>query len=218
MPLRRHPKHFFDGLLEDGLPSEEVLQLVYTPEAPWAGTAAGLARYDGWFWQPYGPEQGLPGERALGVVASPDGTLWVSLEEGLFRGRRGGFSEFSVPIEHARPGALVPGSPDGEGVVVELQPVDDPCAGARELWLLTPKFEPRQELGALLPDPAERLETSASGRSWMLRRDGLFASGGRVREQILRWPPVASRLAFRAGSRAGHGPGPARPPPARRVP
>lgn len=51
----------------------------------WAGTEAGLFRYDGLRFQPFGVKEGLPSSDILAMHSDLEGTLWVGTRRGLAR-------------------------------------------------------------------------------------------------------------------------------------
>lgn len=65
----------------EGLPSSEICCIVATPEAVWAGTRAGLARFSENRWQSV---ESLSGQAVL-ALAVDRGSLWVATRNKLYR-------------------------------------------------------------------------------------------------------------------------------------
>lgn len=79
---------------ENGLPGNDVRQLVWTFDTLWAATDLGLARFNGRTWEAFGGvAHDQPGAGVHSLAVGPDGELYVALDEGwpnalrLFDGR-----------------------------------------------------------------------------------------------------------------------------------
>ncbi len=67
----------------DGLANETMRALAEDSQgAIWAGSAAGLQRWDGTAWTPPFPVEGKPALAVRALAFGPDGALWVGSEEG----------------------------------------------------------------------------------------------------------------------------------------
>ncbi|KFE72086.1 two-component regulator propeller domain-containing protein [Hyalangium minutum] len=75
--------HLRSWTARDGLAHETVRALAEDSQgAIWAGSAAGLQRWDGKMWTPPFPVEGKPAVAVRSVAFGPDGALWVGTEEG----------------------------------------------------------------------------------------------------------------------------------------
>ena len=71
---------------DQGLSNLAVWQLVQDSQGfIWAGTEAGLFRYDGFRFEPFGVKEGLPSSDILAMYSDPTGILWVGTRRGLAR-------------------------------------------------------------------------------------------------------------------------------------
>jgi ligand-binding sensor domain-containing protein len=74
-------REYFSGTLLNisaGLPSLDVKTLYITSDsAIWAGTADGLARWDGSSWRPF-PQNCIPSNSVILAAAGPDGAIWLA--------------------------------------------------------------------------------------------------------------------------------------------
>ncbi|MDE3245230.1 MAG: hypothetical protein KGN80_04020, partial [Acidobacteriota bacterium] len=78
---------------DQGLSNLAVWQLVQDRQGfIWAGTEAGLFRYDGTRFEPFGMKEGLPSSDILAMYSNPEGTLWVGTRRGLARWKDHAFS------------------------------------------------------------------------------------------------------------------------------
>lgn len=69
---------------EQGLPGLVVIALLQDRTGfIWAGTNAGLFRYDGSRFTPFGLQEGLPSTEILALHQDPKGMLWVGTRKGL---------------------------------------------------------------------------------------------------------------------------------------
>ncbi|MFN7986747.1 MAG: two-component regulator propeller domain-containing protein [Thermoanaerobaculia bacterium] len=74
----------------DGLPSDRLLCLLASRGGGvWAGTTAGLARFEGDRFRAYGRADGLPDDRVYSLLFDDEGTLWIGTGNGLARLRDG---------------------------------------------------------------------------------------------------------------------------------
>lgn len=65
--------------VNDGLPSNHVYQCVEDDHGfLWVATDAGIARFDGRFFQVFTTKHGLPDNEVLQVVKDNDGTIWIN--------------------------------------------------------------------------------------------------------------------------------------------
>ena len=92
---------------ESGLPSDQINSLVETSDGNiWVGTAAGVAWYDGYFWNPIDPSLGLPQQ----PVSSLDrwmNSIVVKFEDGsIYRGNKNGFRY--IDLKGKFPNEIVP--------------------------------------------------------------------------------------------------------------
>ena len=70
----------------DGLPSDRILCLLPARGGGiWAGTTAGLARFDGGRFRPLTKRDGLPDDRVQALGLDDEGTLWIGTGNGLAR-------------------------------------------------------------------------------------------------------------------------------------
>ena len=85
---------------EDGLPSNAILSIVETPDGtPWANTRAGLAWYNGYYWEKIDSLKGLPPQQmALIVVDRNDSLLVIDRTHRLYYGGKHGFRLFRLLI------------------------------------------------------------------------------------------------------------------------
>lgn len=68
--------------ISSGLPSPDVRTLAITGDsAVWAGTADGLARWDGTAWKAF-RQSCIPGNNVTRVAAGPDGSIWLAYGGG----------------------------------------------------------------------------------------------------------------------------------------
>lgn len=88
---------------ESGLPSNRVQHVVETAGVVWAGTASGVAWFDGYRWIPVAESGGLPAVGVSSMVATPQWGVLVVANQRLYRGDTAGFR--TVPI--ARGGAAL---------------------------------------------------------------------------------------------------------------
>ena len=71
---------------EHGLPANRVTSLAIGADgAIWAGTVAGLGRYDGRAWQTFTAADGLPADAIRDLAADRDGNVWAATAAGLAR-------------------------------------------------------------------------------------------------------------------------------------
>ncbi len=90
---------------DQGLSNLAVWQLVQDSQGfIWAGTEAGLFRYDGSRFEPFGVKDGLPSSDTLAMYSDPSGSLWVGTRRGLARWNGHAFESITqglpmVPIE-----------------------------------------------------------------------------------------------------------------------
>ncbi|HQF70063.1 MAG TPA: hypothetical protein PLH39_02155, partial [Promineifilum sp.] len=69
---------------EHGLPANRVTSLAIGADgAIWAGTVAGLGRYDGRAWQTFTTADGLPADAIRDLAADRDGNVWAATAAGL---------------------------------------------------------------------------------------------------------------------------------------
>jgi diguanylate cyclase (GGDEF)-like protein len=123
---------------DKGLSNLAVWQLVQDSQGfIWAGTEAGLFRYDGSRFEPYGVKEGLPSSDTLAMYSDHQGTLWVGTRRGLARWNGHTFD----PI------TLAQGLP--------MVPIQGLASGPGGFWAATDE-------GPYLQDPAGRF-TKASG-------------------------------------------------------
>jgi len=74
----------------DGLPSDRILCLLpASGGGVWAGTTAGLARFEGDRFRPFTMSDGLPDDRVQALLLDEAGTLWIGAGSGLARLRDG---------------------------------------------------------------------------------------------------------------------------------
>src|SRR5690606_40545122 len=64
---------------KDGLPSNHIYQTVEDNKGfLWVATDAGIARFDGKYFQVFTTENGLPDNEVLSVVKEKNGQIWVN--------------------------------------------------------------------------------------------------------------------------------------------
>lgn len=81
---------------DDGLPSQKVLCIHATPDAVWAGTDKGLARWNGQEWKTYRKKDGLAHPVVMALTDDPaTGDVWVATLSGLSRFSGGRFDSFT---------------------------------------------------------------------------------------------------------------------------
>ncbi len=82
---------------EDSLPSNDVRTIAETPDGfLWVGTAAGLVRFDGLHFEPFGSREGALAAGVTKLLVTRDGTLWAACEGvGLVRVRGGVVTTFA---------------------------------------------------------------------------------------------------------------------------
>lgn len=97
---------------EQGLSNLAVWQLVQDSQGfIWAGTEAGLFRYDGARFEPFGVKDGLPSSDTLAMFSDPEGTLWVGTRRGMARWN----GRFFEPITRGLPAVSIQGIAIGPG-------------------------------------------------------------------------------------------------------
>ena len=156
------------------LPSTTVSALAEDNTGLWAGTDAGLFRYDGDRWSRFGRDKGLPdGAVYSAMLDRSHGDLYVGISAGIYRLARDAaqfecFEAFAdhpkVPYENPR--ALV-------GASDETVYVSDPITGFRVVGLQpgVPIGPDRGRGRALLYDRANNLWVGTSGQGlWRVRR------------------------------------------------
>ncbi len=85
---------------ENGLPSNEVLNLVETSDSTvWVTTPKGLAYYDGYYFYPVDRSLGLPGTPVSFISEGANGKLLTIIDGSLFSGDRQGFNRIELPEE-----------------------------------------------------------------------------------------------------------------------
>ncbi len=86
---------------EDGLTNQAVEVLAQDRRGfVWAGTESGIFRFDGQWFQRYGPADGLPRDVALSLGEAPDGSLLAGYRVGLYQQKGERFEK--VPLPDAR--------------------------------------------------------------------------------------------------------------------
>ena len=81
---------------DDGLPSNKVLCVYATPDAVWAGTDKGLAKWNGKRWKTYTTRNGLAHPVVMAVAQDPEtGDVWLATLGGLSRFSGGRFDTFT---------------------------------------------------------------------------------------------------------------------------
>lgn len=85
--------------ISSGLPSPDVRTLSLNSDSSlWAGTAEGLARWDGSAWRPF-RQSCLPSNNVTRVAAGPDGSVWMAYGRKLGRIKPdGSIKEYNNPI------------------------------------------------------------------------------------------------------------------------
>ena len=83
---------------EDGLPQDSVNAITQTRDGfLWAGTSAGLARFDGVRFRTFGLQDGLRSVHILTLAEDQQGALWVGTSGGgVSRWENGRFASFGV--------------------------------------------------------------------------------------------------------------------------
>jgi signal transduction histidine kinase/ligand-binding sensor domain-containing protein/CheY-like chemotaxis protein/HPt (histidine-containing phosphotransfer) domain-containing protein len=77
----------------EGLPSDRVLCLLPAPGGGvWAGTTAGIARFEGDRFRAFTKSDGLPDEKVQALLHDEEGSLWIGTGDGLARLRDGKIS------------------------------------------------------------------------------------------------------------------------------
>jgi ABC-type branched-subunit amino acid transport system substrate-binding protein len=86
-PLARPPHgQWRTWTTRDGLPSNQVFAVRADGPRVWAGTAAGLALFEGDRWRTFGTDDGLPHRMVLSVDVSPrTGDVWIGTVGGMAR-------------------------------------------------------------------------------------------------------------------------------------
>jgi ligand-binding sensor domain-containing protein len=94
--------HVQNWHVEDGLPDGEITAIQQTPDGYlWVGTPKGLARFDGNRFKIFkaNPASTQKDWRITCLLASRDGTLWISTEDGnLVRKQNGKFDNIQSPM------------------------------------------------------------------------------------------------------------------------
>lgn len=81
---------------EDGLPGDKVFCVLVDGDRVWAGTDAGLARYENGKWTSLGVKDGLAYPAVLCLAVDPaSGDLWIATMKGLSRYSGGRFENFT---------------------------------------------------------------------------------------------------------------------------
>ncbi|MBL0313802.1 MAG: diguanylate cyclase [Holophagaceae bacterium] len=139
----------------------------------WAGTEAGLFRYDGSRFEPFGVKDGLPSSDILAMYSDPDGTLWVGTRRGLARWNGQSFEAV----------ASAQGLP--------MVPIEGLASGPGGFWAATND-------GPYFQDPAGRF-TKAPG--WP-KGEATALSGGKKSDimWVANWDGRSRVLAHRGGS------------------
>ncbi len=163
---------------EDGLPQNTVRALLQTRDGyVWAGTLAGLARFDGVRFHVFNasntPE--MPHD-AINALAEDrqDGSLWISTGSGLLRFHRHRFERFGEQQGYPQPfGGLWPARGEGlwysptYGRLVLLQ------NGAARSWQLRPERVPGGSV-EILGHRIHQVEDEEDGSVLVLMRRGLL--------------------------------------------
>lgn len=105
-----HVRHYLAG---ESFPHGTVLAFAQTADgAMWAATEGGLVRFDGQQWRAIGADWNYPSSRADWLIASRDGTLWVTTGETLVFLRPGAhrFESTGLPVYKY---GVVAQAPDG---------------------------------------------------------------------------------------------------------
>ncbi|MEM6377113.1 MAG: two-component regulator propeller domain-containing protein, partial [Bacteroidota bacterium] len=83
LPGQRTQPYFHNFTTEDGLPSSETYCAVQDKDGyMWIGTDNGVARFDGYEFEVFGPEHGLTDVVVFDVVEDTHGTLWFMTYSG----------------------------------------------------------------------------------------------------------------------------------------
>jgi ligand-binding sensor domain-containing protein/signal transduction histidine kinase len=94
--------HVQNWHVEDGLPDGEITAIQQTPGGSlWVGTPKGLARFDGVRFKVFkaGSASALTDSRITWLLASRDGTLWISTQDGnVVRNQHESFESVRPPI------------------------------------------------------------------------------------------------------------------------
>ena len=160
--------------VEHGLAANRVTSVTLGLDgAVWAGTVAGLSRYDGRNWRSFTTADGLPDSAIRDVAVDREGTVWVATAAGLARYDGRGWQTF-----------------DARGLRAEL-PSDNVLAlavdRANRLWAGTDAGLARLERGRWrtyttadgLPDPTvTTLAVSADDLLWLATPAGLARTDG----------------------------------------
>ena len=179
-------------VLENGLPQDTVQALAQSTQGyMWAGTASGLARFDGREFQIFDSSSpaALPSGDVNCLLAARDGALWIGTGHGLARWHNGSMTAFSKPD----------GLP-GDQIRTMVQ------AGDGTIWVWTDgglarliggQFELADKYG-LPPGDATAVFADNDGALWVVRQEALHVyNNGRWAEMAWQrsWPQDG---AFRA--------------------
>jgi len=154
---------------DSGLPHNTVRAIVQTRDGYlWAGTADGLARFDGVRFTVFNKANspGFPNNRIMTLYEAHDGALWIGFEDGsVARYQHGGFTAFGA--EQGLPAGPVPGiweNDDGSLRVYSYSKSAEFPWRSVVLRLHNGRFQPD------LPENADSLLTRPG---WVLKADAL---------------------------------------------
>jgi len=82
---------------EAGISERTIFDLAFESNGTvWLASSDGLLRYDGYFWQEFGLQEGLPSRFTRSVLVTKQGQIWVGTDKGIARLNGG---RFIIPIE-----------------------------------------------------------------------------------------------------------------------
>ncbi|MBL0209418.1 MAG: diguanylate cyclase [Holophagaceae bacterium] len=156
---------------DQGLTNLAVWQLVQDSHGfVWAGTEAGLFRYDGARFESFGVKEGLPSSDTLAMFSDPQGILWVGTRRGLAKWNGQTFD----PINPEQ------GLP--------MVPIEGLASGSGGFWVATHE-------GPYFQDPAGRFTRA---RDWPRgEATAIFGGGKSGRMWVARWDGSSQVLAHR---------------------
>ncbi|MBK7926951.1 MAG: hypothetical protein IPJ98_05470 [Bryobacterales bacterium] len=171
--------------LADGLPSEQVLDLIELPSGEvWVRTTAGLAWFDGYTFHPITPEHGLPDHGFLAFSQDLSGGLWALFTGGIYAGGSRGFQRLDVPFPHDEPGAAYAAPLGTKAMLIVGRTGRTYLWDGRHLSTLPPELRS-------LPWASRRLHTTRSEAAWLSTHNGIYRVSDDSHTLVLPAPPAA---------------------------
>ncbi|MES2306628.1 MAG: PAS domain S-box protein [Gemmatimonadota bacterium] len=202
VPNRHHPEpggggwQFSRYSTAEGLPSDEVTGLLESRSGTlWAGTARGLAWFDGWLWHELPADStGIPRRPPSLIADAPGDSVLVVVHNLLYIGTTTGFTRLAVVVE-GKEKQVTSAATTKDGMLILIPPGSaDPLPRLvryrnNQFQLVTPPAElGNHDVAALFP--------GAGGVAWLNTTTGLWYNDGSG--WTLRFPSGA--VPFRVGA------------------